>query len=143
MRVLEGGMAQREEGQNLDRIFTLSEANGLIPQLEERWTSILRAKTVLLRTRDEIKKASSRATFGGGSYAGSYYISALDQMSAALQAIQELGVLVKDLDLGLCDFPYHKDGRIVFLCWKYGEPEIQWWHDINSGFAGRRPLGLG
>ena len=140
MRVLEGSMAQREEGQNLDRFFTLSEANGLIPQLEEYWTSIRKAKSILLRTREEIRKASSKAPVGGGSYAGRYYISALEQMSSALRAIQELGVLVKDLDLGLCDFPCHKDGRIVLLCWKYGEREIQWWHEINSGFADRRPL---
>ena len=140
--MLEHDMAQREEGQNLERIFTLSEANSLIPQLEAHWTGIRRAKTVLLRTRDEIRKASAKAASGGGSYAGRYYISALAEMSAALRAIQELGVLVKDLDLGLCDFPYHKDGRIVSLCWKSGEPEIQWWHDIDSGFAGGRPLAL-
>ncbi|MEK6526091.1 MAG: DUF2203 domain-containing protein [Nitrospirota bacterium] len=133
-------MAHREEGQNLERIFTLSEANRLIPQLEEHLTAVKRGKTVLIRTKDEIKKASSKAQFGGGSFAGPHYITALEQTSENLQAIQEMGVLVKDLDIGLCDFPYLMNGRIVYLCWKLGEAEIQWWHEVNSGYTGRQPL---
>lgn len=133
-------MAHREEGQNLERIFTLAEANRLIPQLAEHLTNVKRAKAVLIRTKDEIKKASAKAQFGGGSYAGSHYITALELISENLQAIQEMGVLVKDLDLGLCDFPYLMNGRIVHLCWKLGEAEIRWWHDLNSGYAGRQPL---
>ena len=133
-------MAHREEGQNLERIFTLSEANRLIPQLEEHLTAVKRGKTVLIRTKDEIKKASSKAQFGGGSFAGPHYITALEQTSENLQAIQEMGVLVKDLDIVLCDFPYLMNGRIVYLCWKLGEAEIQWWHEVNSGYTGRQPL---
>lgn len=133
-------MAPREEGQNLERIFTLSEANRLIPQLEDHLSVIKRAKGILARTKDEIRKASSKAQFGGGSFAGRHYITALEQIGENLRSIQELGVLVKDLDMGLCDFPFQMDGRIVFLCWKYGEPEIRWWHEVHTGFAGRQPL---
>ncbi len=133
-------MAHREEGQNLEKVFTLSEANRLLPQLEEHLTAVKRGKTVLIRTKDEIKKASSKAQFGGGSFAGPHYITALEQTSENLQAIQEMGVLVKDLDIGLCDFPYLMNGRIVYLCWKLGEAEIQWWHEVNSGYTGRQPL---
>lgn len=133
-------MAHREEGQNLERIFTLAEANRLIPQLEEKLTDVKRAKAVLIRTKDEIKKASAKAQFGGGSFAGTHYITALEQISENLQTIQEMGVLVKDLDLGLCDFPYLMNGRIVHLCWKLGETEIRWWHDLNSSYTSRQPL---
>lgn len=133
-------MAHREEGQNLERIFTLSEANCLIPQLEEHLGSVKRAKSVLIRIKDEIKKASAKAPYGGGTYAGRHYIGALEKISEHLRAVQELGVLVKDLDMGLCDFPYQLDGRIVYLCWKCGETEIRWWHEVNSGFASRQPL---
>ena len=52
----------------------------------------------------------------------------------------KMGVLVKDLDKGLCDFAYMMDGRVVHLCWKLGESEIGWWHETNAGFAGRQPL---
>lgn len=133
-------MGNLEEGQNLERMFTLSEANRLIPQLEQRLTLIGQAKELLSRVRDEIKKASLKASFGGGSYAGRSYITALEQMSEHLQAIQETGVLVKDLDMGLCDFPHPMEGRVVYLCWKRGETEIRWWHDLHSGYSGRQPL---
>jgi len=133
-------MGNLEEGQNLERMFTLSEANRLIPQLEQHLTLIGKSKELLSRVRDEIKKASMKASFGGGSYAGRIYISALEQMSEHLQAIQEVGVLIKDLDMGLCDFPHHMDGRIVYLCWKRGETEIRWWHDLHSGYSERQPL---
>jgi len=51
-----------------------------------------------------------------------------------------MGIIIKDLDVGLCDFPHMKDGRVVYLCWKLGEDEVSWWHEIESGFSGRRPL---
>ena len=133
-------MAHREEGQNLERIFTLAEANRLLPELQEHLSAVRRARAVLLRTKDEIKKAGANAHLGGGSGAGPHYIQALEQISEHLQAIQELGVIVKDLDIGLCDFPHQLDGRIVYLCWKLGESEIRWWHEIHTGYTGRQPL---
>jgi len=133
-------MPHREEGQNLEKLFTLSEANRLLPHLEEHLAAVKRGKAILLRTKDEVKKASSKAQFGGGSYAGPHYLGALELISEHLQAIQELGVLVKDLDIGLCDFPHMMEGRVVYLCWKLGEAEIRWWHEVNSGYSGRQPL---
>jgi aerobic C4-dicarboxylate transport protein len=53
---------------------------------------------------------------------------------------QELGILVKDLDLGLCDFPHLRDGRVVYLCWKLGEQEVRWWHETTTGYKDRCPL---
>ena len=135
-------MAHREEGQNLERIFTLSEANRLIPQLEDHLGAVKRAKAILVRIKGEIKRAAGKAQFGGGTYAGRHYIGALEQISEQLRAIQELGVLVKDLDMGLCDFPYRLNDRIVYLCWKRGETEIKWWHEVDTGFASRQPLHL-
>jgi hypothetical protein len=126
-------VAHREEGQNLERIFTVTEANRLIPQLEEHLRPVKKAKTVLIRIKDDIKKAASKAQFGGGSSAGGHYISSLEHISENLRAIQELGVLVKDLDVGLCDFPHHLDGRVVYLCWKIREHEVHWWHEFISG----------
>ena len=133
-------MPHREEGQNLEKLFTLSEANRLLPHLEEHLAAVKRGKAILLRTKDEVKKASSKAQFGGGSYAGPHYLGALELISEHLQAIQELGVLVKDLDIGLCDFQHMMEGRVVYLCWKLGEAEIRWWHEVNSGYSGRQPL---
>lgn len=130
----------RDEDHDHERLFTLSEANHLIPQLNTRMASVRQAKAVLARTKDDIRRASARAEYGGGSSAGPLYISSLQQISSNLQAIQEMGILVKDVDLGLCDFPHLRDGRVVFLCWKYGEPEIKWWHETTTGYKDRCPL---
>lgn len=128
------------DDQEHDRLFTLSEANHLIPQLNTRLMSVRQAKAVLARTKDDIRKASAQAQYGGGSTVGPLYISSLQQISTNLQAIQEMGVLVKDLEMGLCDFPHLRDGRVVFLCWKLGEQEIKWWHETSTGYKDRSPL---
>jgi len=128
------------DDQEHDRLFTLSEANHLIPQLNARLGSVRQAKAVLARTKEDIRKASAQAQYGGGSAVGPLYISSLQQISTNLQAIHEMGVLVKDLEMGLCDFPHLRDGRVVFLCWKLGEQEIKWWHETSTGFKDRCPL---
>jgi hypothetical protein len=137
---LEEDVMGRDDDQEHDRLFTISEANHLIPQLNARMASVRQAKAVLARTRDDIRRASARAEYGGGSAAGPLYITTLHQISSNLQAMQEMGVVVKDVDLGLCDFPHLRDGRVVFLCWKYGEPEIKWWHETTTGYKDRCPL---
>ncbi len=133
-------MADRDESENQNRIFTLSEANRLLPQLRDHLTAIKQGKAILIRTKDEIKKASANAEAGGGSPLGALYITALQQIGENLHAVQEMGVLVKDIDLGLCDFAYLLNGRIVYLCWKLGESEIRWWHEVTRGYKDRHPL---
>jgi len=133
-------MSQDDEQEHHDRLFTLGEANRLIPQLNSRLTSVKQARETLVRTKEDIRKASARAEYGGGSTVGALYITSLQQVSANIKAIHEMGVVVKDLDMGLCDFPHLRDGRIVFLCWKLGEQEIRWWHETTSGYKDRCPL---
>ncbi len=62
------------------------------------------------------------------------------RLKSAVESIQELGVLVKDLDAGLIDFPTLFRGNEVYLCWRLGEDDLQFWHGVNEGFAGRRPI---
>jgi hypothetical protein len=63
------------------------------------------------------------------------------QLRGLIERIQRMGVVVRDIQAGLIDFPSVRDGRIVNLCWRRGEPlEIRWWHDLDTGFAGRQPL---
>jgi hypothetical protein len=133
-------MPHDDELEQHERLFTLAEANSLIPQLNSRLMSIKQAKEILQRTKDDIRKASACAPYGGGSTVGALYINSLQQVSSQVKAIQELGVLVKDLDIGLCDFPHVRDGRVVFLCWKLGEQEIGWWHETTTGYKDRCPL---
>jgi hypothetical protein len=57
-----------------------------------------------------------------------------------INQVKEMGVIIKDVDKGLCDFPYMRQGRVVYLCWQLGEESISYWHDIETGFSGREPL---
>lgn len=124
----------------VERTFSLAEANGLIPSLRLHLARIRRAYKSISLVRQDILRASQRAEYGGGSSVGSFYIRSLEEMSAGLQALQETGVLLKDMELGLCDFPHLHDGRIVYLCWKLGEDEVRWWHEVNAGAGGRQPI---
>ena len=133
-------MAKHDSDSSDDRIFTLAEANALIPQLESSLSKVKNGRSILIHTKNEIKKACANAEFGGGSVAGPRYITALEDMHENLQAIQEIGVIVKDLDLGLCDFPFYLNGRIVYLCWKLGEDKIEWWHEVYTGFSERQTI---
>lgn len=64
----------------------------------------------------------------------------VEELNTRLQRFNEWGIELKGLDEGLVDFPSERDGRPIYLCWRMGEDRIEWWHDIDSGFAGRQPL---
>jgi hypothetical protein len=123
-----------------ERIFTLNEATSLLPQLEELLTEIKRHRKFLVSIESEIKKASGHAAQSGGSPFGPSYLKTLERIIKNIEQINDMGVVVKDLDKGLCDFACMMDGRVVYLCWKLGEPEIGWWHETTAGFSGRQPL---
>jgi hypothetical protein len=128
-----------EEDEEL-RVFTLVEARGLIPTLRRLLTRMAKAREGLLDLRIEIDLARENARYGGGSPAGPTYLKYMLEFTEAIQEIQALGVQVKDFGKGLVDFPYEHEGRIVFLCWKPDEDEINWWHETDTGFGGRQPL---
>lgn len=108
--------------------------------MEQLWETIKHGKQILIETKEEVEKASAKADLGGGTVSGVKYIKGLQDINGSLHAIQDLGILVKDVEIGLCDFPYMLNDQMVFLCWKCGEKEIQWWHEIDSGFSNRKPL---
>jgi hypothetical protein len=78
--------------------------------------------------------------FDGGGRAGSEYGIEAYNFYLGIERIRELGVLLKDLDKGLLDFPHEKDGRVVFLCWHPSEERIGYWHETQAGYGGRKPL---
>ena len=76
---------------------------------------------------------------GGGRVGSEYGVEAY-RLYLAIEAIRELGVLLKDLDTGLLDFPHEREGRVVFLCWHPPEERVAFWHEIEAGYPGRQPL---
>lgn len=123
-----------------ERIFTLGEANNLVPELEALFAQIKKARQFIYKIRGEIQKVRDHSQANGGSPQGPAYLAALEYIMKHLDQIQLRGVLVKDLEKGLCDFPYMLDGRVVHLCWKMGEPDIRWWHETHTGYANRQPI---
>jgi hypothetical protein len=124
------------------KIFTVQEANALLPEVRIIAGKIQRAHRKLSQFRDDAKKAAEGAEHGGGGMAnGVAYATVLTQLTTQLAGLEALGVQLKDFERGLVDFPSLRDGRVVLLCWQLGEgDELEWWHDVDAGFAGRTPL---
>lgn len=123
-----------------DRTFTIKEANKLLSGLSKLLIEAKRVSEQLISWQDDIQPACDRATYDGGSPLGPSYVQKVLDLHEITLAISKKGVLVKDLQRGLCDFPHELDGRIVYLCWELGEEEIKWWHETTDGYAGRKPL---
>lgn len=124
------------------KLFTVQEANALLPSVREIVTSIQRGHKGVMRFKSEAQKASEAAERGGGGIThGVLYAEVLTDLTSGIADLEQLGVQIKDFDRGLVDFPSMRDGRVVLLCWHLGEgDEVEWWHDVDAGFAGRTPL---
>lgn len=124
------------------KLFTVDEANALLPSVRKIVARIQRSHKAVSRYRDAAKKAAEAAEHGGGGIEqGVHYAASLSDLTLALADLEALGVQLKDFERGLVDFPSLRDGRMVLLCWQMGEgDEVEWWHDLDAGFAGRTPL---
>jgi hypothetical protein len=124
------------------KIFTIQEANALLPEVRVILANIQRAHRKLSRYRDQAKKAAEAADLGGGGMAeGVAYALVLTELTVQISDLEALGVQIKDFERGLVEFPSLREGRVVLLCWQLGEgDELEWWHDVDAGFAGRTPL---
>ena len=131
-----------------DRTFTLDEAQALLPVLESLLRTAISAKKLMEQVEAEQQAIAHRIFLNGGTYLDvvplarrkAERMKAEQRAKDALAEIDSIGVQVKDLDIGLLDFPCQVDGRIVLLCWKLGEKSITHWHGTEEGFAGRKPI---
>lgn len=124
------------------KIFSLDEANSLLPAVRRLLRKIQRAHSQIISQHGAANQASELAEHGGGGITnGITYATHLMEMTAFVAELEALGVQLKDFSRGLIDFPSLRDGRVVLLCWQLGEGDrLEWWHDVDSGFAGRTPL---
>ena len=122
------------------RLFTVEEANALLPRLREILDEMALHRDALREKAPQMEPILRAAAEDGGGKAGSEYGVEAYNLYLAIERIRELGVILKDLDMGLLDFPHERGGRVVFLCWHPPEESVGYWHDLDSGFAGRRPL---
>lgn len=123
------------------KLFTLSEANALLPEIVPKLESIRALYITIESLRAEARAAAGASNFGGGMEGGTGYVNTLYNVGKLTTELYELGIELKDPTRGLIDFPAMRGDRIVLLCWLLGEgDEIEWWHETDGGFGGRQPL---
>src|SRR5215472_3820776 len=132
----------------MPRYFTLTEARAALPAVGRSIREAVEAKTHYAEAEKAIQELVQRILMRGGlqvdTEAAEAWKSQLNSNGQALKAaterIEEMGVLVKDLDIGLVDFPTLFRGEEVYLCWRMDEDDIGFWHGVSEGFRGRRPI---
>jgi hypothetical protein len=126
--------------QSMPRQFTLQEANQALDVIRPLMDEIQKIRQEILARRPEIWPMVERSAGNGGSQAASKLVKEFERLDALVHQVQATGALFKDINLGLLDFPALRDGREVYLCWKYGEGDIAFWHEIEAGYAGRQSI---
>ncbi len=132
----------------MSRFFNLHEAEQLIPVLEGLLRAAIDSKQKVEKVDTELSELSQRIVFNGGVLVDFERVAGLksvkdtsaEELKDALTQIEASGCLIKDLDVGLIDFPCLVDDREIYLCWKLGETAIRFWHNTDEGFQGRKPI---
>jgi hypothetical protein len=147
----------RLESRLMSRFYDIDAANAAIPELDGIVGILGEQRAELVRLRDEVLAAASggagspapvTAPTGPGEAHSPNDLrlirlrmqGLIDQMAAGVARIDALGLTLRDIERGLVDFPALVSGRQVWLCWRQGESSIDWWHDLDTGYDGRRPL---
>jgi hypothetical protein len=132
----------------MPKYFTRLQAESLLPEVEQSIRQAIELKKQYEGAEKELQSVSQRIMMLGGSQVNREHLLALRGrrestaagLKDAIEEIHRFGCHVKDLDIGLIDFPTLYKGEAVYLCWKLGEPRIDFWHGIEEGFRGRKPI---
>lgn len=123
------------------KLFTIDEANALLPAIRPRLEMIRRLYAQIEGFRDASRAASGASESGGGMAGGADYVNTLYSVGKLTTELNDLNVELKDHTRGLIDFPSVRGDRVVLLCWQLGEGDaIEWWHETDGGFTGRQPV---
>ncbi|MDW8106261.1 MAG: DUF2203 domain-containing protein [Armatimonadota bacterium] len=122
------------------RYFTVAEANALLPELRVK---LLRLQAMLQRLREEYGERASellRIASANGKHPEWSESSVAREIHKAVDELHQMGVLLRDIDQGIVDFPHLRNGREVLLCWRLGEERVEYYHELDTGFRARKPL---
>jgi hypothetical protein len=125
---------------NFEKHFTVAEANAMLPELRELLLAIRQSREHLTVEWQNAAPVLRAAPMNGGGAEASRYVSELLRLNGLLRRVLARGVLLKDIDRGLVDFPHLRGEEEVLLCWELSEESVAFWHDLESGFRGRRPI---
>jgi len=122
------------------RLFTAEEANALLDDLRPMLGAILRYRARIVELQPALAPVLEKMLGNGGNRVASELLETFERLRASVRAVEAMGVLIKDLETGLVDFPSRRGDEIVFLCWRFGESSVAHWHRLDAGFAGRQPV---
>ena len=120
------------------RYFTIKSANEALPSVIEKFNNLKKQKNEIIKAEQELQ--SSVSSFEEYMIKKQKLNSEMTKFYQMIEDLESTGVSLKGLDQGLLDFPSKRFDEDVWLCWKDGETEIKFWHDMNSGFNGRKPI---
>ena len=120
-----------------ERLYTLDEARAMLPELRERLPRLREARRALIEASRRIGDAVAA---DGGGVSGGDWFGAQQSLKAELTRLAEQGILLRDPESGLVDFPSERDGRPVLLCWRLGEDDVAFYHEADVGYSSRKPL---
>lgn len=120
-----------------ERLFTVEQANAELERLRIVLERIREARQVVLGAGERIKET---ATGDGGGAEGEAYWHALRTLRVELEGLAADGIVLRDAESGLVDFPSEREGRVIQLCWRLGEERVAHWHEVDAGFGNRKPL---
>lgn len=122
------------------RLFTVAEANALLPEISSLMSELLerRARSASIRTENEAVINDLHSNIGNRDLSlATLDFLAIEQL---VHKIRSYGIVVKDINVGLVDFLAEVDGREVYLCWRYGESKVAYYHELQAGFNGRKRI---
>ncbi len=124
----------------MSQYFTLQEANETLNTIRPLMDEVQRIRDKILQHQPEAWTSIEKSVGNGGNRTLSRMVQDFEKLDALVHQIQDTGVLIKDINIGLMDFPALRHGHEVYLCWQYGEGEIAFWHEVEAGYAGRQPI---
>jgi len=122
------------------KYYTPTEANNLLDVVRPMVGQLVEISARIHAHQPEIWAVVQKSAGNGGNPELSKLLPDFDKLDALLHRLQDMDIQVKDLTTGLIDFPALRDGRIIYLCWKYNEGQVQFWHEIEAGFSGRQSI---
>jgi hypothetical protein len=120
-----------------ERFFTVEEANSALERLRASLDRIREARQIVLRSGERVRETAPGNGCGGE---GEAYWGALRTLREELEGLAADGIVLRDAESGLVDFPAEREGRVIQLCWRLGEERVAYWHEIDAGFGNRKPL---
>ena len=124
----------------MPQYFTLQEANEALKIIRPLMDEVQVIRQRMLEKQPEAWPAMEKSAGNGGNLALSKMVRDFERLDALVHQIQDTGAQIKDLNTGLLDFSALRDGREIYLCWKHGEGDIAFWHEVEAGYSGRQPI---